>query len=80
LIMAGIHVLRARRWKGWQKFIPLLVGLFPILSFIILYPPLLPTLLDLNFSEQAGLGHWVAVLFALCWFVLGLALRVENKP
>jgi hypothetical protein len=31
MILAGAAVLRAGRWQGWRRFIPLLFGLYPFL-------------------------------------------------
>jgi hypothetical protein len=78
LLLAGIAVLRARRWRGWRRYIPLLIGLYPVLSIMLLYPALLPSVANISYSGRNELGHWLGALFFLVWLALGVALRTER--
>jgi hypothetical protein len=78
LLLAGIAVLRARRWRGWRRYIPLLIGLYPVLSIMLLYPALLPSVANISYSGRNELGHWLGALFFLAWLALGIALRRER--
>ena len=77
LSVAGIAVVRAGIWSGWHRYIPLAVGLVPILSIPLLHPALLPELLDVSVFGRAQLGHWVGAGYGLTWLALGLAMRAE---
>ena len=79
LLLAGIAVLQARRWQGWHRYMPLLVGLYPFLSLLVLHGSLLPALLSISLPGRAQLAHGVGALFALCWLALGIALRTETE-
>jgi hypothetical protein len=62
MVLAGIAVMRARRWDGWQRFLPLLAGLYPFVAMFPLFavasePPLLSI-----------------ALWGVVWVPLGLAL------
>lgn len=59
LIMAGVAVLRTRRWTGWQRFIPLATGLF-----------LLPVGPLPSIAFSIAMGAW-----GILWLLLGLSLR-----
>jgi hypothetical protein len=64
-ILAGVAVLRARRWAGWQRFTPLACGLFVPLV-------LMPAFALPGFASNYAIGIW-----GICWLLLGLALRTE---
>jgi hypothetical protein len=62
MVVVGIGVLRARRWRGWGRLMPLISGIYPIAilmpAFAIFGSP--------NFPAIVGFG--------LVWLVLGIAL------
>lgn len=62
LILVGIAVLRAGRWHGWQRFTPLLCGLY---VFVALTPIL---------AAFSGLFFWGIAGWSACFILLGLAL------
>ncbi len=80
LLIAGVAVLRTRRWSGWRFYVPLLIGLYPLLSILLLHPSLLPSMVRITYSGRNQLGHWLGAFFFLCWHALGVALRTEGFP
>jgi hypothetical protein len=66
-LLTGIAVLRAGRWQGWQRFVPLLCGAF---VFVVVMP-IVFTLPDLFLWPVAG---WSA-----CFVPLGIALY-QQRP
>ena len=62
MTLVGIAVLRRRHWRGWQRFTPLLVGVYP---FVAMFPFIFVTG-DPNILAIAGWG--------LPWFLLGYAI------
>ena len=63
LIAAGVAVLLAGRWGGWQRFAPLACGLF------------IPLVLTPAFALPGYAAHYAIGLWGGCWLLLGLALR-----
>jgi hypothetical protein len=71
MILAGIGVLRARRRRGWHRFVPLLCGLYP---FAVIFPVFAATGAA-NFLVLSGWGAcWLALAAAL-WRQTSLDLR-----
>jgi len=71
MTLVGIAVLRARRWGGWQRFTPLIVGVYP---FVVMFPFIFITD-EPNVLAIAGWG--------LTWCLLGYAIwssAVEERP
>jgi hypothetical protein len=71
MTLVGIAVLRTRRWGGWQRFTPLLVGVYP---FLVMFPFIIITD-EPNILAIAGWG--------LPWFLLGYAIWTsvaEERP
>jgi hypothetical protein len=67
MVLAGVGILRSRRWTGWHRWIPLAIG---VAEFAILTPTLF-----LGFvAARIGIGSWM-LLFAL----LGWSLRAEAR-
>ena len=62
MTLVGVAVLRANRWRGWQRYTPLLVGVYP---FVAMFPFIFIT------SEPSMLA--IAV-WGLPWLLLGYAL------
>ncbi|MGH3087954.1 MAG: hypothetical protein ACRDSJ_11630 [Rubrobacteraceae bacterium] len=67
MTLVGIAVLRARRWVGWRRFIPLLVGLYP---FVAMFP------LVFIMSEPSYLS--IAV-WGIPWLLLGYAISSSAR-
>jgi hypothetical protein len=71
MTLVGIAVLRGRRWGGWQRFTPLVVGVYP---FVVMFPFIFITD-EPNVLAIAGWG--------LTWCLLGYAMwssAVEESP
>ena len=71
MTLVGIAVLRARRWGGWQRFTPLLVGGYP---FVAMFPFVFIT----GEPNQLAIAGW-----GLLWFLLGYATWssvAEERP
>jgi hypothetical protein len=65
MTLVGIAVLRARRWGGWQRYTPLVVGIYP---FLVMFP----------FVIATGEPNIVAISgWGLLWFLLGYAMWVS---
>lgn len=62
MTLVGIAVLRAKRWGGWQKFTPLLAGIYP---FVAMFPFIFIT----DEPSQLAITGW-----ALLWLLLGYAI------
>jgi hypothetical protein len=67
LVVTGIGVIRAHNWRGWHRWMPLVVG---IAEFVILTPGLLGGFV----LARLAIGTWM-LLFGL----LGLALFSEAR-
>jgi hypothetical protein len=65
MVVAGIAIVRARRWDGWRRAIPLLAGLYP---FVAMFP---------FFAITGEPPIPMIALWGLPWLVLGIALRAE---
>jgi hypothetical protein len=66
LIVFGIAVLRARRWGGWSRLVPLVLGVYVIV-------PLTPAIFGPFVVARLTIGLWM-LLFALLGLIL---LRVH---
>ncbi len=66
MVLVGIAVVRARRWEGWHRLIPLLAGLYP---FVAMFP----------FFAIMGTPPAPAIaLWGVLWVLLGFALYAET--
>ncbi|MGQ0574101.1 MAG: hypothetical protein ACT4RN_07830 [Pseudonocardia sp.] len=66
MVLAGGAVLRARRWSGWRRYVPLVLGAY---TFVVFLP------LAIVAGEA---GFWVAVTgLSLLFAALGLAVVRE---
>lgn len=68
MVLAGIAVLRAGRWGGWHRFMPLLSGLY---TFLILIPSIVLT---------GDFNHWVLAGWEIPVVLLGIALYQQGLP
>jgi hypothetical protein len=67
MVAVGIAVLRARAWRGWTRWIPLAVGLYP---FLVMFPMLI----------VAGRPpSYVIGLWGMIWAVLGAGIGQHAK-
>ncbi len=66
MLLVGIAAMRARRWGGWHRIAPLLVGLYP---FVAMFPLLAITGAPPTFT---------IALWGIPWLLLGLALSTET--
>jgi hypothetical protein len=69
MLLAGIAVLRTRRWLGWHQYTPLICGLY---VFVVLFPGF-----AISFAIAEGVGFLALGGWGLCWLLLGAALRAE---
>ena len=67
MLGAGAGVLRAGRWSGWRRWIPLLLGLS-------LFGVVTPAMFGGFVAARLGIGSWMLVFAAL-----GLALVIESR-
>ena len=72
MTLVGIAVLRANRWGGWQRFMPLLVGVYP---FVMMFPFIFIT----EEPSMLAITGW-----GLPWLLLGYAIwssvREQRMP
>ena len=62
MLLVGIATLMERRWSGWQRFTPLLIGVYP---FVAMFP-----FVVLGSPNMVAIAGWGA-----CWALLGFAMR-----
>ncbi len=62
MTLVGVAVLRAKRWSGWQRFAPLLAGVYP---FVAMFPFIFIT----NEPSMLAIAAW-----GLPWLLLGYAI------
>jgi hypothetical protein len=67
LLLGGIAVLRAGRWSGWQRFTPLLCGLY---TFLILIPAL---------ALSDGYNPWALAGWQIPFALLGVVLYQQRS-
>jgi hypothetical protein len=67
LILFGVSVLRAGRWTGWSRWLPLLLGVYVIV-------PLTPAIFGPFVLARLTIGLWMLLFAALGW-----ALRREGR-
>jgi hypothetical protein len=65
MIVGGVAVVRARRWRGWGRFAPLAVGIYP---FVAMFPILAIT----GSRPNLGVSLWGLTIIAV-----GLAMARE---
>ena len=65
ILLTGIAVLRAKRWQGWTRWMPLITGIYP---FIFMFPFVAVT----GETLDIAIGFWGLIRLAL-----GLAIRAQ---
>lgn len=68
LLLVGIAVVQAGRWQGWQRWIPLLCGLY---TFLVLIPALA--------LSPDGYNAWALVGWQVPFVLLGVALYQQGS-
>lgn len=63
LILAGIAVLRAKAWSGWQRYLPLAMGIY-------VFVPLTPGILGPFVLARLVITGWMALFGVLAWSLL----------
>lgn len=63
LILAGIAVLRARVWPGWQRYLPLALGIY-------VFVPLTPGIFGPFVIARLVIAGWMALFAVLGWVLL----------
>lgn len=66
LIMVGVAVMRAGRWRGWHRFVPLALGVYVIV-------PMGPLLMASHDLARFGIGGWMLGFAALGWALVATA-------
>lgn len=68
MLVVGIVVLRARRWTGWRRWTPLVIG---IATFTVLTPGMFGGFV----IARLAIGFWMLLFAALGW-----SLHAERRP
>jgi hypothetical protein len=76
MLAVGIAVLQAKRWQGWRRFTPILIGLYPLL--MVFTYPLLESSPSLAGGAGQALDQGLTAIWFFFWLPLGLALWVET--
>jgi hypothetical protein len=72
MTLVGIAVLRAKRWGGWQRFTPLLAGIYP---FVAMFPFIFLT----DEPNQLAIAGW-GLLWLLLGYVIWSSTRERRTP
>ncbi len=67
LLLGGIAVLRASHWSGWQRFTPLLCGLY---TYLVLLPAV---------ALGNGYDIWALTGWQIPFLLLGVALTQQHS-
>jgi hypothetical protein len=71
LIVAGIAVIRAGRWHGWRRVLPLLLGLY-------VFVPLTPALFASWTLARLAIAGWMLGFAVLGWALVETAKRAAT--
>jgi hypothetical protein len=63
LIIAGIAVVRSKVWKGWQRYLPLALGIY-------VFVPLTPGIFGPFVVARLVIAGWMALFAVLGWAML----------
>ncbi len=67
-LLTGIAVITAKRWNGWQRFAPLLQGLYYLIALFV------PIAISNQSPTQLGESIW-----QVTWFITSLALFTKSS-
>lgn len=70
MLIAGVGVVRARRWTGGWRFVPLLIG---VTHFVLVTPAVFS---NGYVVARLAIGSWIALFGALGWALVLEARRV----
>lgn len=73
LIMAGIAVIRTRRWQGWRRLVPLILGVY-------VFVPLTPALFSSYVLARLAIGGWMLAFAFLGWALVKTAQETAPTP
>lgn len=76
LMVEGVAVLRARVWQGWQRWIPLALGVW-------VFVPMLPALALSFTGARFAIAGWLLLFAALGWALMRHAegtARINPEP
>lgn len=68
LVVAGIAVLRAGRWTGWQRVLLLITGVY-------VFVPMVPAIMGPFVVARLAIAGWMLLFAALGWALLRSAPR-----
>lgn len=71
LIAAGTAVIRARRWHGWRRALPLLLGVY-------VFVPLTPALFAPHVAARLAIGGWMLGFAFLGWALIKVARETPS--
>ncbi len=71
MLVAGVAVLRVRRWTGWWRFVPLLLG---VTHFVVVTPAVFS---NGYVIARLTIASWMALFAALGW---GIMAEARAKP
>ncbi|HSK59359.1 MAG TPA: hypothetical protein VK935_09930 [Actinomycetospora sp.] len=74
MVVAGIAVLRAGRWSGWRRYVPLLVGLW----IVVVVVPVIALVGDPGSGGMAAAAVTVIGAWHVLWVGLGAAVLAET--
>ncbi len=66
MTLVGVAVLRANHWRGWQRYTPLLAGVYPFVAMF-------PFIFVANEPNMLAIAVW-----GLPWLLLGYALYSKS--
>lgn len=67
MTIVGLQFIKQKKWSGWKRFTPLLVGLYP---FLVMFPVLIVT------------GHpdiYLVMLWGVPWLIFGWVFNFGNN-
>lgn len=76
LLAAGSAVVRARRWQGWRRALPLATGVY-------VFVPMTPAIMGPFVLGRIAIGIWMLMFAALGWALLRPTRRpdpIEQVP
>lgn len=68
-LLTGVAVILAHRWDGWQRFAPMLQGLYYLVLFALLVV-----------GTGSGPSELGEALWQVTWFITSLALFTKSGP
>ena len=66
LLLAGVAVIRSRRWTSWHRFTPLVAGAY---VFVVLIPVLI-----VSGAPPAPSAVWAIAGWEVCWMLIGISV------